>query len=211
MINHDESIQETTINVARQIRTLREFRSLSQQDLAEASGLSRNTLSLLERGQTSPTVSTLKRLANALDVNINAFFEPYEMVNLVYTKSKQRAGLELKHGVMADLGAGMLNPLMTPLVLKLEPGARSGEAISHEGQDFVYCLQGEVLYSVNGQTFLLEAGDSIIFDGNLPHRFQNTGTASSEILIMLSTPQESSHYIAGHFPDETITEKTRTS
>ena len=81
------------------------------------------------------------------------------------------------------------------------PGLRSGPALSHDGQDFVYCISGEILYTVNGKSFLLESGDSLFFDAHLQHRFQNTATEVSEVLVILSTPHESSQYISGHFPE----------
>lgn len=202
MVDQYDEVDETTLNVARQLRTLRERRNLSQRSLAEASGLSRNTLSLLERGQTSPTVSTLKRLAIALGVDMNAFFSSSDDESIVYTKAKQRLNMQLAHGLMADLGVGMHDQLVTPLILQLNPGARSGPALSHEGQDFVYCISGEVLYTVNGKSFVLEQGDSLFFDGNLLHRFQCTSPEMSEVLIILSTPHESTQYISDHFPEE---------
>lgn len=201
MADRNESIDETTVNVARQIRILRKRRDLSQQALAEASGLSRNTLSLLERGQTSPTVSTLKRLAVAMGVDINAFFNTSEDESIIHTKAEQRINLQLSQGLMADLGVGMHDQLVTPLILKLNPGARSGLALSHDGQDFVFCIKGEILYTVNGKAFFLEPGDSLFFDAQLQHRFQNTATEVSEVLVILSTPHESSQYISGHFPE----------
>jgi quercetin dioxygenase-like cupin family protein/DNA-binding XRE family transcriptional regulator len=207
MQDQNESIEETTINVARQIRLLREQRNLSQRALAESSGLSRNTLSLLERGQTSPTVSTLKRLAIALDVDINAFFGAIEDKSIIFTKSGQRPSMQLLHGWLADLGVGKHDQLVTPLVLQLNPGARSGPAISHDGQDFIYCLKGEVLYTVNDKAFVLEPGDSLFFDGHLPHRFQSTTSEESEVLIILSTPHESAEYISNHFPEDSYSEK----
>ena len=202
MENQTKGADETSVNLARQIRILRERRNLSQRSLAEASGLSRNTLSLLERGQTSPTVSTLKRLAIALGVDINAFFNQIDDESIVYTKSGKRSNLQLSQGMMADLGVGMHDQLVTPLILEMEPGARSGPALSHEGQDFVYCLSGEVLYTVNGKAYVLEPGDSVFFDAHLLHRFQSTTTEKSEVLIILSTPQESTQYISEHFPED---------
>jgi transcriptional regulator with XRE-family HTH domain len=202
MENKSDGLDETTINVAQQIRILRERRNLTQRSLAEASDLSRNTLSLLERGQTSPTVSTLKRLATALGVDINAFFNPIDEERVVHTKSQKRPNLELAQGVMSDLGVGMHDQLVTPLILQLDPGARSGPPLSHDGQDFVYCLRGEVLYNVNGKAYILESGDSLFFDGHLLHRFQTTAAEKSEVLIILSTPHESIQYISEHFPDE---------
>ena len=202
MVDQNDGVDEANVNVARQIRLLRKRRNLTQQALAEASGLSRNTLSLLERGQTSPTVSTLKRLAVALGVDINAFFNTADDVSIVYTKADQRLNLQLSQGLLAVLGVGMHDQLVTPLILKLNPGARSGPALSHDGQDFVYCIRGEILYSVNGRAFVLEPGDSLFFDGHLLHRFQNTVAGVSEVLVILSTPHESSQYISGHFPED---------
>jgi len=207
MNDQNENADEPTINVAHQIRVLRERRNLSQRALAEASGLSRNTLSLLERGQTSPTVSTLKRIAKALDVGINAFFHPFEQANIVNVKSDQRLHLRLSHGSMADLGIDMLDQLMTPLLLQLDPGARSGPPISHDGQDFIYCLSGEVLYTINNQSFLLESGDSLFFDGQLPHSFQCISPETAEFLIILSTPRDSAEYISNHFPKQDSPDK----
>lgn len=197
-------IDETAVNLGRQIRMLREQRGLSQRELAKAASISRNTLSLIERGQTSPTVSTLKLLATAMAVEINAFFQPYEEANIVFTKASRRPHLLLDHGTLADLGLGILEPLVTPLLLQLEPGARSGPALTHDGQDFIFCLSGEVLYSVNDHGYILEPGDSLFFDGRFPHRFRNTGMEVASILILLSTPHDSVQYIAGHFPAEDL-------
>lgn len=197
----NEFEEEGGIDVGRQIRMLREQRRLSQRELSEASGISRNALSLIERGQTSPTVSTLKGLARALSVDINAFFQPFDESRVVFTKADQRPHLSLDQGVLADLGLGMFEHLVTPLLLQLDPGARSGQPLAHEGQDFVFCLSGEILYLVNGRGYVLEPGDSLFFDGRLPHRFSNTGGDVATMLIILSTPHDTAQYIAGHFPN----------
>jgi transcriptional regulator with XRE-family HTH domain len=202
MSDNLESVDEATVNVAQRIRILRERRNLSQRALAEASGLSRNTLGLLERGQSSPTVSTLMRIALALGVDINAFFATSEHVNVVHVTRARRPELQLRDVSMADLGVGMLDQMVTPLVLRLGSEARSGPPISHEGQDFVFCMSGEVLYTVSGQAFLLEPGDSLFYDGHLPHRFQNAGSQAAEVLIVLSAPHDSATYVANHFPQE---------
>jgi transcriptional regulator with XRE-family HTH domain len=203
-MDDNERVDETTINVAQRIRILRERRGLSQSALAEASGLSRNTLSLLERGQSSPTVSTLKRIALALGVDISAFFSTSEHVNIVHVKSDRRPHVQLLDVSMADLGVGMLDQMVTPLVLQLRPEARSGPPVSHDGQDFIFCVSGEVLYTVGGRAFVLETGDSLFFDGRLPHRFQNAAPELTEVLIVLSAPRDSAGYVEHHFPREAM-------
>lgn len=200
MDEFNELKEDTTIDVGKQIRTLREQRGFSQRALADAGGISRNTLSLIERGQTSPTVSTLKGLAKALTVDINAFFQPFDVSRIVFTRANQRPHLLIDHGALADLGLGMLEQLVTPLLLQLEPGARSGPPLTHDGQDFIFCLSGEILYTINGRGYVLGPGDTLFFDGQLPHRFSNTGAEVASMLIILSTPHDSAQYIAGHFP-----------
>lgn len=192
---------EKTIDVGKQIRLLREQRNFSQKALAEASGISRNTLSLIERGQTSPTVSTLKVLARALSVDISVFFRPFDETLIVFTKAGQRPQLQLEHGVMADLGLGMLEQSVTPLLLELDSGARSGPALTHDGQDFVFCLKGEILYLLNGRGYILEPGDSLFFGGYIPHQFRNTGMGVASILIILTSPHDGAQYIEKHFPN----------
>lgn len=198
MTENKDRVEKVTVSVGRRIRELRERKNLSQQVIAERSGLSRNTLSLIERGQSSPTVSTLKRLAVALDVDINAFFDGADKTSIIFTKSGKRPSMQLSECTLADLGAGLIEQFVTPLSVRLDPGARSGHPVSHEGQDFVYCLRGEVLYKVGEHTFVLGPGDSLLFDAHLDHGFQNSGMEEAELLIVLSTPQDGIHYINSH-------------
>ncbi|MGD2251502.1 MAG: XRE family transcriptional regulator [Anaerolineales bacterium] len=191
-------IRQTILNVGQKIRRLRERKNLSQQAMAELSGISRNTLSLIERGQSSPTVGTLKRLADALNVDINAFFDTLDRSNIIYTRSEQRQSLQLSECILADLGVGLIEQYVTPLLVRLDPRARSGNPVSHEGQDFVYCLRGNVLFEVGEQSFMLSPGDSLLYDAHLDHGFQNAGTEYAELLIVLSTPQDGLHYISSH-------------
>ena len=198
MAQNDTGLQQATINVGRTIRQLRERKKLSQQAVAEQSGLSRNTLSLIERGQSSPTVSTLKLLATALNVDINAFFDTSDKTSIIFTKAGQRPSLQLSECTLADLGAGLIEQYVTPLFLRLDPGARSGNPVSHDGQDFVFCLRGEVMFKINEHNFVLNPGDSLLFDAHHEHRFQNSGVEEAELVIILSTPQDGVHYINSH-------------
>ncbi len=181
---------ESSINVARQIRLQRRRCNLSQRALARVSGLSRNTLSLLERGRTSPTVNTLQKLAVALDIDIAAFFEHCSHRNVVFFKASQSPTLTLSQGSLSNLGAGMANTLVTPLVLRLKHGACSGPSLSHDGLLFIYCLEGRLSYTVDEQRFELESGDSLFFDGHLQHCYEITGAEGAEALVVLSIPSD---------------------
>jgi transcriptional regulator with XRE-family HTH domain len=155
--------------------------------LAEQSGVSVNTLCLIENGKVSPSVSTLQRIAQALQVPITALFESeIPRSTLVHMRSDSRLKAAFSHGSLEDLGAGMADRTVEPFVITLDPGADSGPSpIVHAGQEFVFCLDGQIDYVVEDRAYALEPGDSLLFDANLPHRWLNTRPAASKALLVL--------------------------
>lgn len=188
----------TDINVGRRLRELRTERGISIRALAEQSGLNVNTLSLIENGKTSPSVSTLQQVASALRTPITAFFESQSPPQaIVYQKVGDRQAAAFAHGTLADLGAGFTRSGLEPFVVTLEPKADSGDTpIVHTGLEFVFCLEGRLSYEVNGQTFILEPGDSLLFEAHLPHHWRNIGEIPSNSLLLLC------HIDEGDRPDE---------
>jgi len=189
------------INVGGQLRELRVKSGLSIRALAELSGLNVNTLSLIENGKTSPSVSTLQQLAKSLQVPITAFFESAPLQkSIVFQKADQRLRATFFHGTLEDLGGGMTLHGGSPLLVALEPGADSGPApIVHTGDEFVFCLEGCLTYAIEEQSFLLEPGDSLIFEAHLPHRWGNAGEIPSRSLLILCPTDENDHPTERHF------------
>lgn len=183
---------DNTIEVGAALRALREARQLSIRALAEQSGLAVNTLSLIENGKTSPSVSTLQRLATTLDVPITAFFEREMPVSqVVYTRAEQRARVAFDQGTLEDLGAGMADCPVEPFLVTLAPGASSGmDMITHTGHEFVLCLTGHIAYTVGQQRYRLKPGDSLLFEAHEPHRWQNVHSARSEMLVLFCPSRE---------------------
>ena len=73
-----------------------------------------------------------------------------------------------------------------PLILTLRARSHSGQVpIVHTGREFVYCLEGSVRYLVDGQEYLLEPGDSLVFEAYLPHRWINSNNSRSRVLLVL--------------------------
>lgn len=183
---------EPAADVGRQLRRLRQARGLSLRALAQHSGLSLNTLSLIEHGKSSPSVSTLQQLATALAVPITAFFESEAPRHaIVHTWADARRRMPFANGALEDLGAGISDPSLEPFRLVIEPAATSGPCtIVHTGQEFVYCLSGSIRYSVAGQSYQLEPGDSLLFEAHLPHCWANaSATLPAEALLILA-PQD---------------------
>jgi len=173
-------------DVGSQLRALRQQRGLSLRTLAELCDLSPNTISLIERGESSPSVSTLHRLATALSVRITAFFEGRtEHVQAVLTRAVERRRSGNAHVLLESLGTGLEEQSLEPFLVTMKPGADSGQqTILHSGQEMVYCLQGEVEYEVAGQPYRLAAGDTLLFQARLPHRWRNPGGSPATFLLI---------------------------
>jgi transcriptional regulator with XRE-family HTH domain len=202
-------VSATEIDVGSRLRELRTARGLSIRALAEMSSLNFNTLSLIENDKSSPSVSTLQQLSMALGVPITAFFETASVVkDVLYQKSGQRPKAEFTHGLLEDLGCGLTLGEGVPLLLTLKPEADSGpNAISHTGQEFVYCLEGRLHYTVGDQVYILETGDSLIFEAHLPHRWENRSQTLSRSLLILCPADEKDLSAEQHFIPEKAAEQ----
>lgn len=193
--------EATSVDVASSLRELREARGISMRTLATKSGLSANALSMIERGKTSPSVSTLYKLADALGVSITAFFgAETERKKIVFLKADERTHMSFTHGVFEALGGEQFSGRVEPFMLTLESGAASGpHHIVHTGHEFVFCLRGELEYFVEKQTFLLTAGDSLLFESQMRHRWKNHSKTVTTALVIISGFAEGEQLHAMHW------------
>ena len=189
------------VSVGQRLRIIRTSKGLSMRSLAEISGLNINTLSLIENGRTSPSVSTLQQLAQSLQVPITSFFETDHInKDVVYQKTGQRSHISFEHGTMEDMAAEMPHFGAEPLLVTLKSGADSGKSpIVHTGREFVYCIEGKVTYTVNNQNYLLEPGDSLAFEAYLPHYWKNSSQVSARILLVLCPMDVRDSPVERHF------------
>ncbi|HSQ18665.1 MAG TPA: cupin domain-containing protein [Anaerolineales bacterium] len=194
----------TSIFVGLQLRELRAERGISIRSLADQSGLNVNTLSLIENGKSSPSVGTLQQLASALDVPITAFFERKEVKNdISYLKAGQRRRVAFHHGTLEDLGTGLTLRGGQPFLVTMEPKADSGPIpIVHTGHEFVFCLEGQLTYTISGNLYSLDPGDSLLFAAHLPHCWCNTGKTPSRSLLIMCPTDEDDHPTERHFKPE---------
>ena len=186
-VDSDQSRTEA-INVGWRLKEIRVLQGLSQRELADLSGLSFNTISLIENEKTSPSVNTLQQLAIALNVPIRAFFEPTgPMVEVVFQKSGERPRTSFEQGIFSDLGGGLSLGRATPLLMTLGPDEEDDpDPIVHTGQEFVYCLEGRMKFWIADSEYDLEPGDSLIFQASLPHCWKNPGDHLARAIIVIA-------------------------
>jgi len=170
--------------------------------LAEKSGLSANTLSLIENGKTSPSVTTLQQIALALNITITAFFETKASREpVIYTQKSQRKGSSFARGKIEELGRGIGAEGLQPFLVALDPHSDSGsQPLSHDGSQFIYCLTGRVNYNIAGEEYVLEPGDTLLFSSKMPHSWYNPVDEPTTLIITLATSEEGRRPIQVQYP-----------
>ncbi len=179
--NGDESL-------GKKIREIRGLKGWTLKQIAEISNLNINTLSLIENGKNSPSISTLQRLACAMDVPIKEFFEPVEPITpVVFTKHNERPQATSEKSIINNLGKGLTSSTLEPFILTMEKHATSGgRALLHSGYEFVFCLSGKILYYIREEEFELSPGDSILFSAQLSHHWENINDGESQLLLVMT-------------------------
>jgi DNA-binding transcriptional MerR regulator/mannose-6-phosphate isomerase-like protein (cupin superfamily) len=168
------------------LRTLRLQRGLSLAPVAKAVGISVGFLSALERSQMSASVSTLRKLARFYKTNILDFFDAPESNGRVVSPNKRKV-LEAGPGVRMELLAWG-NTVMEPHLFRIAPNAGSGESYTHEGEEFLFVLRGELKISVQSEEYRLKPGDSFYFESATPHRWLNPGRRETWVLWVNTPP-----------------------
>ncbi len=177
---------------------IRDFRKQMQMTIAEVgslAGLSAGMMSKIERGQSSPSLSTLWSIAGALNVPVTAFFRKYEEQRdcsyvragegLVIERYGTRAGHEyrlLGHNIQSRVG-------VEPYLITLTDESEVFPLFQHAGIEFIYLLEGEVLYRHGRKTYTLKPGDSLFFDAEAAHGPEELLKLPIRMIAVLSKPR----------------------
>jgi len=176
--------------VGARLRSLRQQQGLSMQALAERSGLSVNAIGRVERGESSPTVSSLHRCARALGVSLTAFFETQPERATVVVRRASRPRSQGDGVLVESLGAGLEGQTLGPFLMTVMPGVVGEKPIAHGGEEFAFCVEGDVEYQVGDTWYRLEAGDSLLFRASQPHAFRNTSLEKAIVLLAIQASDD---------------------
>ncbi len=175
------------------VRALREAMDLSLRDLAERSGVSAPMLSQVERGETSPTLQVAARIAAGLELRLSQLLRLDESGAVTVVRSDERRG-----GPVNNNGHSyeILSPPLPGQRAELSrhtlaPGAATGgpgDPPVHEpgSRETALVESGPLRLICDGQSFELQSGDCVTFDADLPHHFENPGTATAVMLAVVS-------------------------
>jgi transcriptional regulator with XRE-family HTH domain len=159
------------------LRELRTGHGYSMRKLASLSGVSASLISEVERGRVEPSITVLKRLANALDVTLIYFFsEERASTDRVVRKDERRRIRQpaVGPGIIFELLGPDTGGDLEPVYGRYDAGATMGaEPISHEGEEWGYVIRGRLKVWVGDEVYFINEGDAIAFPSTTPHRMAN--------------------------------------
>ncbi|OGO77986.1 MAG: DNA-binding protein [Clostridiales bacterium GWB2_37_7] len=177
--------------IGEKINELRSSKDMTLKDLSEKTSLSVSFLSQAERGLTSIAIITLQKIAEALGVDLNYFFAApvanRPMIMRSYEQSVFRVGES--NCINSNLGSHLPNRQMDPMIVTILPGQKAEETIpyEHQGEEFVYVLEGIFTVFLEERQYELYPGDSMHISSTTPHNWANFTNKLVKILSV-STP-----------------------
>jgi len=194
----EEEKKSQDLRVGERVRELRESKGLSLQDMANRTGYSSALLSQVENHFISPPLGGLIKIAKALEVKVGTFFgdEPRESYAIVRKDERKHVSrFASKEGVSygysyESLGFDKKDRQMEPFLVTLEPATVKSEKLSsHDGEEFIFVLEGEMEAILGDHKDVLHPGDCIYYDSTIPHKVQCHREVPTKILAVLWTPQ----------------------
>ncbi len=191
-----EKERNLEVAIGKEVKALRQNRGITVKELAEQTGLSIGMLSKIENGMTSPSLTTLQLLAYGLGVPLTTFFRGFEEKReAIHTRAGtgleiERAGTRAGHqyNLLGHLGSNSSGIVTEPYLITLSEESDTFPTFQHDGLEFLYVLEGQVLYRHGSQMYHLRPGDTLFFDADAPHGPEELIELPIRFLSVISYP-----------------------
>lgn len=191
------SLAVKALKIGSKVRELRQKNRYTLQDLAAKTGLSKPFLSQIENHHVVPPVATLLKLARALNVNMGHFFQDEQSSEKIsVTRQNERVRIERRphhqkgevNYIYEALETKKSNKHMEPFLVEFRDQDTSEMVfVSHEGEEFVYLLDGKLEFRTIDRVEILEPGDSIYFESDLSHSFRCVSEQPARAMVVVWT------------------------
>jgi len=179
------------INIGEKIKELRKKKGLSIAELANRSELSQGLISQIERNMVTPSIVSLWKIAQSLQVSVGYFFdeEPKDITNPVVKKNQRKRITASNNNAIYELLSPDLNRKIEFLYITIKPGDYSTkDFVVHEGEECGIVIKGKLMVKMKDREYILEEGDSIYFDSTIPHKYINIGDEVCESIWAMTPP-----------------------
>jgi transcriptional regulator with XRE-family HTH domain len=186
--------------IGEKIRNLREMKNLTVEEVAERTGLSAIQIDRIETDEELPSLAPLIRIARVLGVRLGTFLDDQQELGPVVCRSKnlvQNDGISFSNNAKTEHKSMLYYSLsqdksgrhMEPFLVEIMPADKAGFVFStHEGEEFIFVLEGAVEINYGQNVYLLEAGDSIYYDSIVAHHVHVANDEPARILGIIYTP-----------------------
>jgi transcriptional regulator with XRE-family HTH domain len=194
-IGPEVPVEHITASVGERVRQVRDKRGLSLEDVSQRTGIDVSMLSQIEEGAVAPPLGTIIRLAKALEMRMGYFISgeedrPYtivrhsdrKVVSRYDSKKAKYYGYEYE-----SLAPHKKDRHMEPFLVTLEAAETKEERSTHDGQEFIFVLQGQMEVRLGEDLHILDPGDAIYYDSTVPHLVKTHGKKATKILAVLYT------------------------
>jgi transcriptional regulator with XRE-family HTH domain len=182
----DEHVGGIVSSIGVKVKRLRQDQRLSLQQLAAKADVSAAAIHKIERNDMVPTVTTLLKIASALERPVGYFIEDGTKSDPVaYTRSTARPTVFTPHDGLSLAGvSGPYSPFRSAAaVATVEPGASSGDKpLVHPGEELVFVLEGTMVFEIAAKRYRVTRGDALHFIGDQPHRWANERKVAARAL-----------------------------
>lgn len=196
--------RQLEVAIGHEIRAIRKHAGITVADLAEQSGISLGMLSKIENGLTSPSLTTLNAVSQALGIPMSQLLRRFEEDRqAVHVKNgegltAERRGSRAGHQyqLLGVLGPNQSGVVVEPYMITLTDESDVFPTFQHDGLEFLYFLEGRLEYRHGDKYYLMEPGDSLFFDADAQHGPHKLLDLPARYLSIITYPKSSSHYDA---------------
>ena len=170
----DDRARADARSLGQLVRSIRISRGMSIEGLAKAAGVSAGGISQIERGAGNPAITTLMKIAQGMQVPVGSFLQTDREPQGLVVRKEHRKRLVPSEGLIYELLTPDLKRRLEVLRVQIAPGFDNSERpFTHDGEECVHLLEGELLIYIGGDEYHLEEGDSITYDPAVPHWYRN--------------------------------------
>ena len=176
--------------IGQKIRKIRKEKGLTVQTVASRAGVSKGLISRIENSRTVPSLPVLIAIIKGLEVSLNAFFGDIDRNSLERVVVRKASDLQTSVENSSEsllrypiIDKNVPESLVKTSVLEVKPGGKGGDQ-SIKGFTFQYILEGQINYKISGETYELATGDSLYFDPQQVHYFENKGETLARLLLV---------------------------
>lgn len=185
--------EDILVDVGSRVRSVRENRGLSLEDISQRTNIQTDVLQRIESGEMAPPLGTIIKLAKALEMKMGYFISGEENRPFTIVRGEDRkvvSRYDSKKGKYYGYTYESLAPHkkdrhMEPFLVTLDPSEAEEERSAHDGQEFIYVLEGTMEVRLGEEVYLLEPGDAIYYDSTIPHLVKCHGKERTRIVAVL--------------------------